>query len=181
MSSLDASNVEVAVTGAVYLAPLDTSLPTDSEAELDSEFQSVGYLSEDGITETPEADVEEIQAWQNGDIVRTVQTSHSIQYQFTMLETNEVSLEAYYGDYDGGDVKVTGDQLPRQCLVIETIDGDMLRRRVVPVAQVTERGEVNLTNSDATGFEVTVTCYPDDDGVKVYIYEPFDTTTEESS
>jgi hypothetical protein len=30
-----------------------------------------------------------------------------------------------------------------------------------PVAQVTERGEVSLTNDDATGYEVTVTGYPD--------------------
>jgi hypothetical protein len=170
--TLDASKVEVAVTGAVYLAPLGTTLPTDSAAELDGDFQNVGYLSEDGITETPEEDTTEIQAWQNGDVVRRVLTSHEIQYGFTMIETNEVSLKAYYGNYAGGDVKVTGDQLPRQCMVIETIDDGKLRRRVVPVAQVTERGEVNLTNDDATGYEVTVTGYPDSDGVKVHIYAP---------
>ena len=68
--SLDASNVEVAVTGALYLAPLDTPLPTDSETPLNDAFRNVGYLSEDGITETPEEDTQEIRAWQNGDIVR---------------------------------------------------------------------------------------------------------------
>jgi hypothetical protein len=78
--ALDASNVEVAVTGAVYLAPLGTTLPTDSDTPLDGAFQNVGYLSEDGITETPEEDTTEIQAWQNGDIVRRVLTSHEIQY-----------------------------------------------------------------------------------------------------
>lgn len=169
---LDSSKVEVAVTGAVYLAPLDSTLPTDSATALDEAFKNVGYLGEDGITETPEEDSTEIQAWQNGDIVRTVMTSHKIQYGFTMIETNEVSLEAYYGNYDGGNVQITGDQLPRQCMVIETIDDDKVRRRVVPVAQVTERGEVSLTNDDATGYEVTVTGYPDGSGVKSYIYAP---------
>lgn len=169
---LDASKVEVAVTGAVYLAPLGTTLPTDSSTALDEAFENVGYLSEDGITETPEEDTTEIRAWQNGDIVRRVLTSHEIQYGFTMIESNEHSLKAYYGNYSAGDIQITGEQLPRQCMVIETIDEGQIRRRVVPVAQVTERGEVSLTNSDATGFEVTITGYPDDNGVKVYIYAP---------
>src|SRR5690606_6674901 len=102
--------------------------------------------------------------------VRTVQTSHAIRYGFTMIETNEVSLKAYYGHYDAdtGDVRVTGRQLPRQMMVIETFDevGGVLlvRRRFAEVAQVTERGEVSLTNSAAAGYEVTVTCYPGADG-----------------
>lgn len=176
-SGLDASNVEVAVTGRVCLAPIGTTAPTDSETPLDVAWRDVGYISEDGVTETPEADNEVIRAWQNGDEVRTVQTSHSIQYGFTMIETNEVSLEAYYGDYDSetGNVKVTGRQLPRQMMVIETFDEvggvRMVRRRLAEVAQVTERGEVSLSNSDATGYEVTVTCYPGADGVtKVHIF-----------
>jgi len=172
--SLDASKVEVAVTGAVYLAPLGTTGPTDSEIALNAAFKAVGYISEDGITETPEEDTTEIRAWQNGDIVRRVLSSHEIQYQFTMIETNEVTLEAYYGNYDAGDVVVTGEQLPRQALVIETIDDGKIRRRFAPVAQVVERGEVQLTNDEATGFEVTFTCYPDTNGGKVYIFAPAD-------
>lgn len=172
---LDASNVEVAVTGAVYLAPLGTPLPTDSAEALNMAFVNVGYLSEDGITETPDEDVEEIRAWQNGDVVRTVMASHAIRYGFTMIETNEASLEAYYGNYDAGNVRVTGKQPGRQCLVIETIDDDMLRRRVAEVAQVTERGEVQLVNADVTGYQVTLTCYPGSDGeTKVEIFAPVD-------
>lgn len=175
--SLDASNVEVAVSGRVCLAPLGTAAPTDSSTELDAAWKDVGYISEDGVTETPEADTQVINAWQNGDEVRVVQTSHAIRYGFTMIETNEVSLRAYYGHYDDstGNVRVTGRQLPRQMMVIESFDEIggvlMVRRRFAEVAQVTERGEVSLTNSDATGYEVTVTCYPGEDGeTKVHIF-----------
>lgn len=173
---LDATNVEVAVTGAVYLAPLGTTLPTSSDAALDAAFRDVGYISEDGVTETPEEDTQEIRAWQNGDIVRRLLTSHEVQYGFTMIELNEVSLEAYYGNYAAGVVRVKGQPLPRQCMVIDVIDEGQLRRRVAPVAQVVERGEVSLTNSEATGLEVTVSCYPDasEDPTKVYIYAPVD-------
>lgn len=182
-SGLDASNVEVAVTGRVCLAPLGTTPPTDSATPLDPAWKDVGYISEDGITETPEADTEEIRAWQNGDVVRTIQTSHAIRYSFTMIETNAVSLEAYYGNYDSatGDVKVTGQQLPRQMMVIETLDEvggvTMVRRRFAPVAQVIERGEVTLSNSEASGYEVTVECYPGPDGetkVSIFAAAPVD-------
>lgn len=162
--TLDASNVEVAVSGAVYFAPLGTTLPATSSAPLDPAFKAVGYLSADGITENTEADVTAINAWQNGDEVRTVQTTHAIRYGFTMIETNEASLTAYYGDYNAGKVEVTGKQLPRQAMVIEVIDNGMIRRRTAEVAQVTERGEVSLVNADATGYPVTVTCYPGSDG-----------------
>lgn len=170
--TLDATNVEVAVTGAVYLAPLGTTLPTSSADELDEAFKDVGYISEDGITETPEEDTQEIRAWQNGDVVRRLLTSHEIQYGFTMIEINEVSLTAYYGNYDAGTVRVTGAPLPRQSMVIDVIDEGKLRRRVAPVAGIVERGEVSLTNSEATGLEVTVSCYPDatETPTKVYIY-----------
>lgn len=176
-SGLDASNVEVAVSGRICLAPLGTTPPTDSTSTLDEAFVNVGYISEDGVTETPETDTEVIRAWQNGDEVRTVQTSHAIRYGFTMIETNEASLKAYYGHYDSvtGDVKVSGRQLPRQMMVVETFDEiggvAMVRRRLAEVAQVTDRGEVSLTNSEASGFEVTVTCYPGEDGeTKVHIF-----------
>jgi hypothetical protein len=172
--TLDSTKVEVASTGAVYLAPLGTTLPTDSSTALAAAYTNVGYLSEDGITESPDEDTNEIQAWQNGDVVRTVQTSHSISYSFTMIETNEYSLKAYYGNYTAGGWKINGAQLPRQVLVIETIDAGKLRRRVAQVAQVTERGDVELTNSEATGYEVTFTCYPGTDGVtKVNIFAPY--------
>lgn len=172
--ALDAEKVEVAVTGAVYLAPAGTELPSSSTDSLPNSYQAVGYLSTDGITETPTADTQQIQAWQNGDVVRTVQTSHSVAYGFTMIETNDVSLDAYYGEVtgQGGTREVTGRPSERQVLVIETVDTERgeVRRRVAPVAQITERQPVTLTNSAETGYGVTMTCFPDSDGVKVYIH-----------
>lgn len=163
--ALVAENVEVATTGAVYLAPIGATLPTASDEMLDPSFQNLGYLSEDGITESPEIDTDTLKGWQNGDTVRVLQTGHSVSFDFTMIETNENTLAAYYGKVEAnGDVKVTGRQLPRQALVIDVIDNGKIRRRVAEVAQITERGDVSLTNTEATGYPVTVTCYPGSDG-----------------
>jgi hypothetical protein len=50
------------------------------------------------------------------------------------------------------------------------VDGDVDIRIVIPDGQVTERGDVTYANGEAIGYDVTVTAYPDDSGVKAYIY-----------
>lgn len=49
----DAKKVTVSkpkVGGAVYRAPLGTTPPTDATTALDKAFKSLGYISEDGLT-----------------------------------------------------------------------------------------------------------------------------------
>ena len=38
------------VSGAVFYAPLGTTLPTDATTPLDTKFKNLGYVSEDGFT-----------------------------------------------------------------------------------------------------------------------------------
>jgi hypothetical protein len=80
------------VTGAVYVAPSGTALPTDATTALPVAHEDVGFIHEDGVTETQDTDTNDIIAWQNGATVRKVQTSHDLMYAFTMLETSEVTL-----------------------------------------------------------------------------------------
>jgi len=168
--ALDADNVRVAISGGVFTAPTGTALPTTADATLNVAFTDLGYVSEDGIVESQEADVTDIVAWQNGDVVRKVQTSHDLTYELTLIETKDAVLETYYGALSSGVVEVTGDQLGRQSWVIDVIDGDHDIRVVIPEGQVTERGEVTYANGEAISYQVTITAYPDVTGVKAYIY-----------
>lgn len=170
--ALVADNVRVGVTGAVYVAPEDTSLPNDAETPLDGAFADVGYISDEGITEAQGTETNAIMAWQDGALVRRVQTSHDLTYAFTMLETNETVLAEYYGNYAAGVIKIDGKELPRRAWVISVIDGEHAMRIVVPHGQITERGEISYVNGEPIGRQVTVTCYPDDTGVKAYVYMP---------
>lgn len=174
--SNNAEAVRVGVTGAVYFAPAGTPVPTSVSGSLDAAFEDVGYISEDGVSESTGTDTNEIKAWQNGDVVRRVQTSHEYSITFTMIETNEKSLELYYGNYthglgaDNGSVQIDGSQPYRGAFVINVVDDTDLKRIVIEDGQITERGEVVYKNDEATAYTVTITAYPDSNGVKAMIY-----------
>lgn len=165
-----AENVRVAVTGSVSVGPLTADLPTDATTTIDNDYDDVGYVSEDGVVQSIGEDITEIKAWQNSDIVRKVQTKHDLTYALTMIETSEVSLSTFYGNYAGGTVEITSDQLDHLRWVIDVIDGDVEIRIVIPDGQIGDRGDVTYKNGDALGYPITITCYPDADGVKAYIY-----------
>jgi hypothetical protein len=165
-----ASNVLVGVTGGAYVAPEGTTLPTDTTTALNAAFDEVGYISEDGVSQSISEDITDLKAWQNGDVVRKIQTSHDLTYAFTMIETSDVTLDTYYGNYAAGAVEITGEQLPHKSWVLAVEDGDDDIRIVIPDGQITERGDIVYQNGDAVGYPVTITCFPDDSGNKAYLY-----------
>lgn len=165
-----ADNVQVAVTGGIYVAPSGTSLPTSAGGSRSASFRELGYISEDGLVESQGTDTNDIKAWQNGTLVRRVQTSHDLTYKFTALETNPTVLEEFYGNYTSGDIQITGAQPDTKSWVFEVYDGDEHLRIVVPAGQVTERDDVSYVNGEATAYGFTITAYPDASGVKAYIY-----------
>ena len=54
--------------------------------------------------------------------------------------------------------------------MLEVRDGAKTVRIVLPDAQITERGEVTYKTDEAVAYDVTITAYPDKNGVKAYIY-----------
>lgn len=160
-----------AATGGVYYADTGTTVPTDATSSLAGGFTSTGYISEDGVVQSIGADTTQIKAW-GGDIVRTVQTSHDVTYQFTMIETTDASLAAYYGEDNvspGAFVIKSGD-LPHKVWDLEIADGDASVRLVIPNGQITERGDITYKDDTSIAYPVTLTAYPDSSGNKVYGY-----------
>lgn len=161
----NAANVNVAVTGVVSVAPEGTSAPTSAVSALNVAFKPVGYISSDGVTESRERSTSNIVAWQNSDVVRTVITEASLKVMFSMLETNETSLELFYGSAlnpVGGQIDIVPGQTGgRQAIVIDYVDGASLVRLYLPHAEVVEVEDSVLTSGDAVMYGVTIQSYPD--------------------
>lgn len=171
----DASNVSFGkpkASGAVFVAPAGTTLPTNATASLDAAFEGLGYVSEDGLVNEVETDTENVNAW-GGDLVLVGQTTFSETFTVNLIETNEKALEVYYGadnvTVDGsGNITVTqnSDVLPNVVVVFELVlTGGRIKRIVVPNAQIVDRsGEISYTDGEAIAYPAVFTAFPDDNG-----------------
>ena len=174
--TLDATKVRTAVTGALWVAPIGTTLPTDFDGALDAAFKDVGYIGDGGVTEGDSVSTNSVKAWQNGAEVALLQTEFSLTYAFEMLETNPVVMAEYFGNYttDGTDaeVQITADRLSNRSWVLEYVDGGITVRKVIPIGRITERGDRTIAGTDVVRYPATITVFPDTSGVHVYNYMP---------
>jgi hypothetical protein len=171
----DADNVSFGKpksTGAVFIAPAGTALPTNAHMALDGAFVGMGYVSEDGLVNSVETDVEEVYAW-GGDMVLSGQTTFKETFMVNLIETNEAALEVYYGADNvvvegNGSITVTqnSEMLPAVSVVFELVlTGGRIKRIVVPNAQLTDRsGEITYVDGEAIAYPALFVAYPDSSG-----------------
>ena len=169
--ALNASEVRVAITGQLYRAPIGTTAPTSATEELDAAFKGLGYVSDDGVTESWDDSVEDIVAWQGATVVRSVVTQSKGTLSLTLIQTSAVVLEAFHrgstmaGDaIDGFKLDVKPIAADPSAWVLDVIDGDKHMRIYVPNGEITERGEITYANGAPIGFPITISFYPDPDG-----------------
>lgn len=166
-----AANVIVGLTGVVRFAPLGTALPTTVIATPNVAFLDVGYLADTGFDKKETNATQTIKAWQNGDVVRVVQTEHSLQFAFTMIESNANVLAAYWGNYAAGVSTINGLVLPHKAWILDVADGvDNKIRYVVPDGQIVERGDISHVNGDSVSYPVVIECFADVTAQKAYVY-----------
>ena len=160
------------VGGSVFFAPLGTTAPTDATSTLSSAFKNMGYISDDGVSKEETRDSSEIKAW-GGDVVLEPQTGKSDNYKMTFIESMNLEvLKAVHGKDNvsgtlatGVHVKANSKELDYGVWVIDTIlNGDVLKRDVIPYGRIKEVAEVQYKDDSAIGYEVTIGAYPDSGG-----------------
>ncbi len=158
------ANVRVAVSGQVLVGETSATAPTGTGG-LTTGFGDLGFVSEDGVTETRDRSSEDIKAWQNAAVVRTVVTEASLTYALTLIETKAETVGLYYGTdvdtEDGSLVIVPAATGGRKRFIIDAIDGDEIIRTYIPSGEVTEVGDKVYASGEPIGYEVTISAYPD--------------------
>lgn len=168
--------VKPKVTGAVFVAPLNTALPTDAKTELDPAFKNLGFISDDGIKNENTASSEDVKAW-GGAIVNSIQKDKTDKFKMTYIEALNIDvLKFIYGKNNvegsleaGITIKVGLEEAEPQVMVIDSVlQGGYLKRVVIPVAKLTEIGEISYSDSETLGYESTVSAFPDSNGFTHY-------------
>jgi hypothetical protein len=167
---------------AIAVAPVGTAVPTDITTALNSAFKKVGFVSDDGLTESEDRSTDTVTAW-GGATVATTQSSFEKTFQFTMIEflnadaqkllrgdVNVVSTAANGTHGAQLTIKETADLPARKAMVIDIVSGAARVRHVIPSGQVTDSDDIQWTDTDPAGLNVTFSAYPDQNGVYVYTY-----------
>ena len=160
------------ISGAVYVAPLSTTLPTDATTALDAAFVCLGYVSEDGLENNNELDVSEIKAW-GGNIVYRSLNGLDDTFSLSLIESENVDvLKNVYGDANvtvdaNGNVtiNIVAEDPQEKIWVFElAMRGGRSKRIVIPDGAVTARETITYNDSDAIADGITVSAYPDATG-----------------
>lgn len=158
------------IGGAIYNAPLGTTLPTDATTALGSGFACLGYVSEDGLKNANGPSTSQVKAW-GGDTVLNLETEKPDEFGFTLLEVLDVNvLKAVYGSenvsgtLDTG-ITVRANSAPHgaSAWVVEmAMRDDAVKRIVIPNASIKELSEIAYKDNEAVGYGIKLSAMPGD-------------------
>ena len=176
-SSSNVSAGKPKVTGAIFIAPVGTTLPTDSTTALNSAFVELGYASDAGVVNSESRETETIKAW-GGDTVLKPFTGKEDTFKFTLIEALNVNaLKLVYGDSNvtgdltnGISIKSAAEDLDYHSFVVEMVLNGAVKRIVIPSAKVTEVGDITYADGEAIGYDTTLSAVPDAAGGTHYEY-----------
>lgn len=166
------------ITGAVFVAPVGTDLPTSTTASLAAAFKDLGYISDAGVVNSNSPSTTPIKAW-GGDTVLDVQTDKPDTFKMQFIEaTNEDVLKLVYGSSNvtgtlssGLSIKANSEEQNEVSVVIDMVLKDNCAKRIVlPKAKVTAVGDITYADASAIGYDTTFSCHPDNSGNTHYEY-----------
>lgn len=163
--------------GYAWVAPTGADVPVDATTAIGEDFADLGYITEDGVTNTTEQDTEDHADW-SGTVVATSTGAFTETYEVTFMQSSEDVLKVIYGDDnvstgEDGTISVAhnGSFDDRRAFVFESlITTTRIMRTVIPCGVLSERGDVVQNSSELLGFEATIKALPDDDGNTSYTY-----------
>lgn len=186
MATMDASQVTTGsakATGAIWVAPEGTTLPTDATTTLSSTWKLLGFTSDAGVTISENSSTESITAWEDRTEVLTLHTEYSESISFMPIQCNDDVAKLTWGDdhvtVTAGAIyaKHHGGTMEPVAIVVETTPATGIIKRYTGTFRLTERGEQTLDGTQVDGRQLTFTSVADTYGVTMHEHTAFVTGT----
>ena len=180
MPNVDASKVTVGsalATGAIFVAPDGTALPTDATTSLSASWHCIGYTSDAGLSISESANNDAKRAWEGLAEVISTKTEYQEQISFTPIECNAEVAELIWGAnavsvdaYGNMTIQHHGRTMDPVACVIETVPRTGIVNRRTARVQLQDRDTQTLNGSDLDGRQLTFDCLADSNGVTMTEY-----------
>lgn len=170
------------VTGGIFRYSQSIVLPTDAYATRPVGGARLGGCSDAGVTWMSTRNTEQKYDW-NGDKVRKIQSSKDDKFKITYIEfLNPEVIAEVFGEANvtvvpaGAEhgtlisAKSNADVLGHHGYIVDTLDGSVKKRRVIPDAEVAEIDDVAEKPGDWSVYTVTYDMFPDSQGNTSYVY-----------
>lgn len=170
------------VTGAVYVATVGVTAPTDATTALPSaSWNDGGYVDENGISITVNRSTTPIRDWSKAN-VRNLLSEFSGSIALGFLQVDEFSAKRVFGASNvtktaatttkGELIKVSiGSELPPiEAWCFNMKDGDARIRVFVPRGQITSVNEMAYRPDQGHVIGGTLECYDDGTGHSIYVF-----------
>lgn len=167
------------VSGAIYRAAAGSTVPTDAVTPLAETFAELGYVSEDGVTNSNTAEKTDIYSWGGTPVMKTTDRKPD-DWTYTLLEAlNPEVLKTVYGDSnvvvsdDGKSISVmaTADDTGEVVYVIDmALSNNSLKRIVIPKGVLGSVAEIVYRDNQPIGYKITISALYDASGRSHYEY-----------
>ena len=167
-------------TGAVAVADVGVTPPTDARTALGSDWDDGGYVDENGISLAVTRNTTPIRDWSKS-VVRNLLTEYNGAVNCNFLQVDEFSANRMFGE---DNVTVTaadrthgvqmtveiGSQLPPiEAFCFSMKDGDARVRVFIPRGQFTDVNQIDFKPDAGNVIGGTIATYDDGTGHSIYV------------
>ena len=166
-------------SGAVFSAPIGTTLPTNATGALDAAFGDLGFVSADGVTRSISKSTSTIKEWGNGTVLIT-EDEKTITVKLKLIEYLNPGVQSFvHGEGNvtgtlsaGIHVSINDAEAKEHVVVIDQImKGGVPQRMVINRGVITEIGDTTYVGNNAVSYDLTITAMtPNGGGNKIDEY-----------
>lgn len=169
----------VGANGGGWVAPIGSTAPDSPLTQPLTPWEPLGAISDDGLVYGFDEDNEEFTPWGLTSPFRTMITKSTRTFQVTLWETSRVAVQSVMYRLDAASLEPDGEGVTsyaetaspvpdRRAWWFLVMDGENAKGFYVPQGEISDRSDVTFKQDEMSGYEITVTAYPDEAGNTVY-------------